>query len=118
MQNYKAYQPAVINKLANARLKLHFLFDGWTTRSSKHSLTGVCVHHLNRKGKVVNYLIALPEQLGRHTGINYAEVVSSVLTHFSVSKERLSCFITNNTANNGICLDHLSLKFGFKKETC
>ena len=75
------------------------------------------IYHLNREGKVINYLIALLEQLGRHTGINYAEVVSSVLTHFGVSKEKLSYFITNNAANNSICLDYLSLKFGFKKET-
>jgi len=102
----------------NARLKLHFLFNGWTTRSGKYFLTSVCVHHLNYKGKVVDYLITLLEQLGRHIGINYAEVVSSILTHFGVSKERLGCFITDNAANNGICLDYLSLKFSFKKETC
>ena len=118
MQNYKAYQPAVINELANARLKLYFLFNGQTTRSGKHSLTGVCVYYLNREGKVVDYLIALLEQLGRYIGINYAEVVSSVLTYFGVSKEKLGYFITDNAANNGICLDYLSLKFSFKKETC
>ena len=86
-------------------------------RSSKHSLTGVYIYHLNREGKVINYLIALLEQLSRYIGINYAEVVSSVLTYFSVSKERLGYFITNNATNNGICLDYLSLKFSFKKET-
>jgi hypothetical protein len=116
MQDYEAYQPAVINELACARSKLHFSFDGWTTRSGKHSLTGVCVHHLNREGRVVDYLIALPELLGRHTGINYAEVIGNVLTHFNVSKERLGYFITDNAANNGTCIDHLSTKLDFKKE--
>jgi hypothetical protein len=89
MQDYKAYQAAVINELACARLKLHFSFDGWTTHNSKHSLTGIYVHHLNHKGRVVDYLIALLELLGRHTGINYAEVIGNVFTHFNVSKERL-----------------------------
>ena len=116
MQDYEAYQAAVIDELACARSKLHFSFDGWTTRSGKHSLTGVCVHHLNREGRVVDYLIALPELLGRHTGINYAEVIGNVLTHFNVSKERLGYFITDNAANNGTCINHLSTKLNFKKE--
>lgn len=40
MQDYEAYQPAIIKELASARSKLHFSFDGWTTRSGKHALTG------------------------------------------------------------------------------
>jgi len=116
MQDYEAYQSAIINELACARLKLYFLFNSWTTRSSKHSLTDIYIHHLNREGRVVNYLIALPELLGRHIGINYAEVIGNVLTHFNVSKERLSYLITNNAANNGTYINHLSTKLGFKKE--
>ena len=116
IQDYKAYQPTIIDKLANARLKLHFLFNGWTIRNSKYSLTGVYVYYLNREGKIVNYLITLPEQLSRYIGINYAEVVSNVLTHFNVSKERLGYFITDNAANNSIYLDYLSIKLSFKKE--
>lgn len=116
MQDYKAYQPAVIDELISAHLKLHFLFNGQTTRSGKYSLTGVYVHHLNREGRVVDYLIALPELLGRHTGINYANVISNVLTHFNVSKERLGYFITDNAANNGTCIDYLSTELNFKKE--
>lgn len=33
MADYKAYQLAVCDELANARSKLHFSFNGWTTRS-------------------------------------------------------------------------------------
>jgi len=72
MQDYKAYQPAIIKELASAHLKLYFSFNGWTTRSGKHALTSICVYHLNCEGRVVNYLIALLEQLGRYIGINYA----------------------------------------------
>jgi len=106
----------VCNKLANARLKLYFLFNGWTIRSSKHLLTGVCVYYLNRKGRVVNYLIALLEQLGRYTGINYAAVISDVLAYFKVTKESLSYFITNNARNNNTCLDYLATIFNFRKD--
>ena len=118
MQDYEAYQLAIINELAYAHLKLHFLFNGWTTRNSKHSFTSVCVHHLNHEGRVVNYLIALLELLSRYTGINYAEVIGNVFTHFNVSKERLGYFITDNAANNGTYIDYLSTKLNFKKEDC
>lgn len=113
--DYEAYQPAVCHELANARSKLHFSFDGWSTRSGKHSLTGVCVHHLNQKGRVVDYLIALPQQLGRHTGINFAEVIGDVLAQFKVTKESLGYFVTDNAGNNDTCLDHLATVFGFNK---
>ena len=85
--------------------------------SGKYSFTNICVYYLNYKGKVINYLITLLKQLSCYTGINYTKIVSSVFTHFSVSKERFGCFITNNITNNSICLNHLSLKFGFKKKT-
>ena len=72
MQDYEAYQPAIIKELASAHSKLYFSFNGWTTYNSKHALTGVCVHHLNHEGKIVDYLIALLKQFGCYTGINYA----------------------------------------------
>ena len=105
MSDYEAYQPAVCNELAAATSLLHFSFDGWSTRSGKHSLTGVCVHHLNAEGQVVNYLIALLTQLGRYLSINYAEVVGNVLASFNISKERIGYFITNNAGNNNTALD-------------
>ena len=104
------------DKLANARLKLHFLFNGWTIYSSKHLLTSVCVYYLNYKGRVINYLIALLEQLGRHTRINYAAVISDILAYFKVTKESLSYFITNNTRNNNTYLDYLATVFNFRKD--
>ena len=116
MADYKAYQPAIYNKLVNTHSKLHFLFNGWTIRSSKHLLTSIYIYYLNYKGRVVNYLITLLEQLSRHTGINYAVVISNILAHFKVTKESLSYFITNNTRNNNTCLNHLATVFNFKKD--
>ena len=116
MANYTAYQLAIYNKLVNARLKLHFLFNGWTIRSGKHLLTGVCVYYLNCKGRVINYLIALLEQLSYYTGINYAAVIGDILAYFKVTKESLSYFITNNTRNNNTCLDYLATVFNFRKD--
>ena len=104
------------DKLASARLKLYFLFNGWTTYSGKHLLTSVYVYYLNYKGRVVNYLITLPEQLGRYTRINYTAVIGDILAYFKVTKESLSYFITDNTKNNNTCLNYLATVFNFKKD--
>ena len=116
MADYKAYQLAVCNEFVNTHLRLHFLFNGWTTRSSKYLFTSVYIHYLNYKGKVVNYLITLLKQLGRYTGINYTAVIGNILAHFKVTKKSLSYFITDNTRNNNTCLNHLATVFNFKKD--
>ena len=96
----------------------YFLFNGWTTCNSKHSFIGICIHHLNCKTKIVDYLIALLKLFSCYTGINYAKVIGNVFIHFNVSKKKLSYFIINNAANNGIYINHLFTKFNFKKENC
>ena len=116
MADYKAYQPVVCNERVNSCLKLHFSFNGWTTHNSKHLLTGICIHHFNCEGRVVDYLIALPEQLGHYTGINYTTIIGNVLAHFKVTKKSLSYFVTDNTKNNNTCLDHLATIFNFRKD--
>ena len=104
------------NKLVNAHLKLHFLFNGWITHSSKYSSTNIYIHYFNYQDKVINYLIALPEQPSRYTGINYAAVIGDVLAHFKVTKESLSYFITNNARNNNTYLNYLATVFNFRKD--
>ena len=95
---------------------LHFLFNGWIIYNSKYSLTSVCVYYLNYESKVINYLITLLEQLSRHIRINYAAVISNILAHFKVTKESLSCFITNNIKNNNTYIDYLTTIFNFRKD--
>ena len=104
------------DKLINARLKLYFLFNSQTIYSSKHLLTGVCVYYFNYKGRVINYLIALLEQLGCYIKINYITVISNILAYFKVTKKSLSYFVTNNTKNNNTYLDYLATIFNFRKD--
>jgi len=63
----------------------------------------------------VDYMLTLPTQLGQHSGINYAEVISNVLNTFKITKERLGYFITDNAHTNDTCLDYLAVKFSFNK---
>ena len=62
-----------------------------------------------------NILFSLLEQLGRHLGINYIEVIANVITKYNLANQ-ISYFIIDNTHNNDTCLDHLVDKFGFNKE--
>jgi hypothetical protein len=61
-------------------------------------------------------LIALPQQLSHHTGINFVEVIGDILAYFKVTKESFNYFITDNARNNDICLGHLATVFSFSKD--
>jgi len=115
LDNYKLYQPSVYNELANTALLIYVLFNGWTLKNNKHSIVGVYVHYLNREGRVVNYLLALPEHLGRSFRANYVEIVKAVLQQYNITKDNLGYFITNNKSKNNTCLDYLTTLYKFVK---
>ena len=45
------------------------------------------IYYLNKKDRVVDYMLTLPAQLSQHSGINYAEVIGNVLDIFKIIKE-------------------------------
>jgi len=73
------------------------------------------IHYLNEEGRVVDYILALPAQLGQHLRINYVEVIGNVFDTFKIIKERLGYFVTDNAYINNTCLNYLVVKFGFNK---
>jgi len=97
-------------------LLVYISFNGWMTRNGKHALIGIYIYYLNQGGHIVNYLIALLKQIGRHSGINYIEVVRNILDSFNISKEWLSYFIIDNALNNNTALNTLAVKYSFIKE--
>ena len=115
LADYEAYLPSIIKVLAASRLLVYISFNSWQTPNGKLTLISVYVYYLNKKGCVVDYMLALPTQLGQHSGINYAEVIGNVLNTFKITKEWLSYFITDNAYTNNTYLDYLAVKFGFNK---
>jgi len=115
LANYKAYLPSITKTLAASRSLLYISFNGWQTPNGKLALTGVYIYYLNKEGHIIDYMLALPAQLGQHSGINYAEVIGNVLNIFKITKERLGYFITDNAHINNTCLDYLAVKFSFNK---
>jgi hypothetical protein len=78
-------------------------------------LTGICVHHLNSKGRLVDYMLGLPKLHGAHTGNNIVLVVAATLRAFNVDEQRVRYFVLNNAYNNDTAVACLASEFSFNK---
>ena len=92
-------------------------FDGWTTKDKKKALTGICVHYIDAKGQIRDFLLALLEQLGEYSGFNYADTVGSIIFEFGLT-DQIGWFIMDNAYNNDTAVDNLAIEFGFNSEEC
>jgi hypothetical protein len=111
---YHSYVPAVAAHLGEAQSLIHISFDNWTSTGGKLALTGVCVHHLNSSGKLVDYLLGLPELHGAHSGDNIASVVSATMQLFGVDAEKVGYFVLDNAYNNDTAVAALADEYGFE----
>ena len=114
--DFENYYPAVIDFIAASPTKIHVTFDGWTNKGRKRSFTGIYIHHLDNNGQIREYLLALPRQIGKHTGINLAAVIDEVLCNFGITKEKLGYFTIDNAHNNDTCIEELGQAYDFKAE--
>ncbi|KAF2844149.1 hypothetical protein T440DRAFT_45576 [Plenodomus tracheiphilus IPT5] len=73
---------------------IHISFDNWTSTGGQLVLTGICVHHLESKGRRIDYMLGLPKLHGAHTGNNIASVVAATLRAFNVDEQRVWVFCT------------------------
>jgi hypothetical protein len=88
-------------------------FDNWTTVGGKTALTGVCVHHVNSRGILQDYLIGLPQLHGQHSGKNIAGVVSSIMQIFQINNKKIGYFVLDNALNNNTAISELSEEYNF-----
>jgi hypothetical protein len=93
---------------------IYISFDNWTSSARQLALTGICVHHLNSSGKLVDYLLGLPELHSTHSGNNIALVMSATIQSFGVDTEKVDYFVLNNAYNNGTAVAALTDEYGFK----
>jgi hypothetical protein len=80
--------------LRKAQSLIYVSFDNWTSTGGQLALTGICVHHLDSKGRLIDYMLGLPELHGAHTGNNIASVVAATLRAFNVDEQRVWVFCT------------------------
>ena len=74
------------------------------------------IYYLDKNGRVVNYMLALLEQLSKHSGVNYIAVINDILKQFSIISERLGFFITDNALNNDAAIRELSTIYKFNEK--
>jgi hypothetical protein len=75
---YVKHTKVIKAKLANAKSLIHLSFDLWTSRSLL-SLNGIVVHFVDEGFKARTFLLALPQQKGKHSGTKIADTVRNLL---------------------------------------
>lgn len=100
--------------MQSALTKISLSFDLWTSKNQL-ALLGICAHYLDHSGKPISTLLSLPQQTGRHLGVNLAETIGGVISDYNL-EDKLGFFITDNADSNSTCLDAMALEFGFDKE--
>jgi len=71
---------------------------------------------LDNTGRIVDYILALPKQLRKHSSVNYVAVLDNILKQFSITSKRLGYFIIDNAINNDSCIRELSIVYVFNKK--
>ncbi|KAG9994666.1 hypothetical protein KCU78_g18313, partial [Aureobasidium melanogenum] len=110
-QVYNSHMGIVTEKLHAATSKIHLSFDLWTSRNLR-ALLGVNCHFADEFGNLKTFLLALPQQLGQHSGVNIADQITAIIEHFNIS-ESIGYFMTDNATNNDTCIEALGLEHGF-----
>src|SRR5947207_3624021 len=79
-------------------------------------ITGIGVHYLADDGKLLDFILSLPVQIGQHTGCNYAEILGEIIARYNLSPN-ISFFTCNNAKSNTTCLEYLAREFKFDRHT-
>jgi hypothetical protein len=110
-QVYNSHMGIVTEKLHAATSKIHLSFDLWTSRNLR-ALLGVKCHFADEFGNLKTFLLALPQQLGQHCGVNIADQITAIIEHFDISKS-IGYSMTDNATNNDTCIEALGLEYNF-----
>jgi hypothetical protein len=93
--------------------KIHISFDGWTTQGGKRGFFGVVAHFADASGVIRDLPIDLPQLKSAHTGEAIAIAISTTISSFGVTGDRLGYFVLDNAANNDTAVAALALKYCF-----
>jgi hypothetical protein len=72
------------------------------------ALYGINCHFADEYGDLKTFLLALPQQEGKHTGANIAETVAEIITHFDL-RDNIGFFNADNASNNDTFSPHSPL---------
>lgn len=86
----------------NAITNIHISFDLWTSPNHRAHLA-VNAHWIEESCVDKHALLALPEMLGRHTGLNQADEIWEVLQDYELVR-RLGWFTSDNASVNDVTM--------------
>ena len=105
MDQFTAEKEAIRQQLQGSQSCIHLSLDSWT--SGNHlPILGVIGHTLVG-GQLQEYVLALQEIQGRHTGENLAPIVLAILQDYSIT-HKLGYIQTDNATNNDTLMAALS----------
>ena len=111
LKNFNSFKGIVTEKLATTQGQIHMSFDMWTS-CNQLCLCGIVVHFNDANGKMFNFLLSIPEVLGRHSGANIADTVVDIIHEYNI-QSRVGYFVTDNAGNNDTALDAIAAELNF-----
>lgn len=111
ISEFEKHSVAIATYLKNRQGLVHISFDGWTARN-RLPLYGITCFCRDDEGKPVKLVLGVPEISQRHTGVNIAEVVYSILQTFNVT-DKIGYAVLDNAANNDTAMEELGDLLGF-----
>ena len=112
MKDWRGYKGFITEVLLSSNGLVNFSFDLWSSRNSL-SLCGIVAHFVGDNGKLMTFLLSLPQLVGSHKGSNIAECVGAILGEFGL-QERIGFFVLDNARNNDTAMEALADEFGFE----
>jgi hypothetical protein len=110
-QVYDSHLGVITEQLHSATSAIHISFDLWTSRNLK-ALCGINCHFADEFGNLKSFLLALPQQEGKHTGVNIADTIAEILITFGLTNN-IGFFVADNASNNDTCIQALADEFHF-----
>jgi hypothetical protein len=105
MDQFTIEKEAIRQQLQGSQSCIHLSLDSWT--SSNHlPILGV-IGHTIVYGQLQEYVLALQEIQGRHTGENLAPIVLAILQDYSIT-HKLGYIQMDNATNNDTLMAALS----------
>jgi hypothetical protein len=110
-QVYYSHVGIITEQSHAATSVIHFSFDLWTSKNLR-ALCGINCHFADEYGNLKTFLLALPQQEGKHTGVNIAETIAEIITRFDL-QGNIGFFNADNASNNDTCIAALADEFNF-----
>lgn len=108
---FETHYQTIKEVLRRAPGLIHISFDGWTARN-RMPLYGIACFFRDERGRAVKLILGVPELAARHTGVNIANEVYTILEAFGITS-KFGYAMLDNADNNDTAMAELGEKLGF-----